>query len=249
MNKLKTILAVSVLILLVNIPSFAQSPMTLQLGGGLGYVSPMGNYGGSTMDYYAGTKYGLSSGINIHGKARLEFLGFNLNGEIGYTWLSNSGNSEPGQGSINISQKVFSIKVGPEIQFKIPLSPITPYLGANISLNSFSGDASFQGVAKIPSADYAMQNAVRVGLGLGGGIILGISRNMNLDIGIQYNFLNVFGKSWNNANAASDQRLNSYLALNDAADPNYINDSNVNFINSSRSINTLSISATLMFVL
>jgi len=40
------------------------SQVTLQVGGGLGYISPTGDYGGSTMDFYNGTKYGMSSGFN-----------------------------------------------------------------------------------------------------------------------------------------------------------------------------------------
>jgi len=82
---------------------------------------------------------------------------------------------------------------------------------------------------------------------LGGGIIWGIGNATKLDIGIQYNFLNAFGKSWNDINPTISQRVDSYLALNDAKDPQYFNGSNIDFINSSRAINTLSLSATLMF--
>ena len=222
-------------------------PVTVQLGGGIGLVSPMGDYGGSTIDYYAGTKYGMSTGFNIHGKARLGFLGFDLFGELDYAWFSNNGNAEPGTGSINISQKDFSIKIGPELHFSIPMSPLTPYLSGIISFNTFSGDATFQGTPRVPSADYSMQTTERVGLGLGAGIIWNIGSSTKMDIGVQYNLLNAFGKSWDDINPTISQRVDTYLALNDAKDPQYFYGSNIDFVNSSRAINTLSLSATLMF--
>jgi opacity protein-like surface antigen len=206
-------------------------PVTVQLGGGIGLVSPMGDYGGSTIDYYAGTKYGMSTGFNIHGKARLGFLGFDLFGELDYAWFSNNGNAEP----------------GPELHFSIPMSPLTPYLSGIISLNTFSGDATFQGTPRVPSADYSMQTTERVGLGLGAGIIWNIGSSTKMDIGVQYNFLNAFGKSWDDINPTISQRVDTYLALNDAKDPQYFYGSKIDFVNSSRAINTLSLSATLMF--
>ncbi len=147
MNRLKVLGISLLIIILLTVSSYAQipvKPVSIQLGGGFGLVSPMGDYGGSTIDYYAGTKYGLSTGFNLHGKVRLGLLGFNLFGELDYAWFTNNGNAEPGIGSINISQKNFSIKIGPELQFSIPLSPITPYLSGIISLNSFSGDVTFR---------------------------------------------------------------------------------------------------------
>ncbi len=248
MNKISRIKYVFIAVILMLTPIFAQipSPVTLQIGGGIGSVSPRGDFSGTTMDYYSGSSYGQAGGINYQGKARLGILGFNIVGEIDYASFSNSGNSEPGKGSIDLSQKVFSIKVGPEFKLNLPLIPVTPYIGANLSLNSFSGDVTFQGVSKVPSGNYPIKTDSRVGYGFSGGVILNFA-GLTFDVGIQYNMLNAFGKSWQDVNPTQDQRLDSYLALNDDKDPFYKAGDDKHFINNSRSLNSLAITATIMF--
>lgn len=230
-------------------PAYSQvpgSPITLQFGAGIGKVSTGSDFSGSTMDYYSGSKYGLSGGLNLQGKVRLGILGFNIVGEVDYASFSNNGNSEPGQGSVDISQKVLSLKVGPEFKLGLPLLPITPYIGANIALNRFSGDVTFQGVSKVPSGTYSMNGASRVGFGINGGVIVSLG-GLTLDIAAQYNLLNVSGKSWEDTNPDQDQRLDSYLALNDNPDPLYAAGNDKHFISNSRTINSFAITATVMF--
>ena len=72
-------------VILFLVSSNIYSQISLQIGGGLGYISPVGDYGGSTVDFYNGTKYGMSSGFNYHAKARVGLLGFNLFGIIEYS--------------------------------------------------------------------------------------------------------------------------------------------------------------------
>ena len=91
-----------------------------------------------------------------------------------------------------------------------------------------------------------MTGANRVGIGFNGGALFNFS-GFILDVGIQYNFLNLFGKDWQDVNPNVDQRLDSYLALNDEMDPAYTAGSNTHIIGSSRSINTFVITATAMF--
>ena len=62
--------------------------VTLQIGAGLGYSTPTGDYGGNTTEFYNGTKYGIESGFNYHAKARVGLLFLNVFGEIGYTTFS-----------------------------------------------------------------------------------------------------------------------------------------------------------------
>lgn len=222
------------------------SPLNLQFGIGIGKVTAAGDFGGSTIDYYSGAKYGLSGGVNLQGKARIGIFGFNLVGEIDYAFFSNNGFSEPGQGKVDISQKVLSLKVGPEFKLGIPMVPVTPYIGANIQLNKFSGDVTFNGVAKVASGTYDMAGASRIGFGINGGVVVSLG-GMTLDIGAQYNLLNVSGKAWEDANPSKDQRLDSYLSLNDDKDPAYASGSDVHFISSSRTISSFAVTATLMF--
>lgn len=100
---------------------------------GAGSVSPFSDFKGSTLDYYSGTNYGQSNGINYQVKARVGVIGLNLVGQLDYASLSNNGNSELGKESLDLSQKVLSMKLGPEFKLNIPLVPITPYIGAKLS--------------------------------------------------------------------------------------------------------------------
>lgn len=92
-----------------------------------------------------------------------------------------------------------------------------------------------------------MESASRIGIGGGVGALINIGTMMKLDVGLQYNMLNLFGKAWEDSNPAKDQRLDSYLCLNDEKDPLIGLGGDEHFINASRSINTLQITATLMF--
>lgn len=232
------------LILLFSFQSNAQ--ITLQFGGGLGYSSPSADMAGSTVDFFNGTKYGLESGFNIHGKARVGILFFNAFGEIGYTSFSGDGEAESGQGKVDVSQKVFSIKVGPEFQLNIPASPITPYLQGFVSLNRFSGDVEFQGVSKVPSGKYDIESESRVGFGAGAGVLFGLG-GLNLDLNIQYHLMNIGGKEFNVVNSTSHERLDNYTSLNDDQDPLLGLGGDDHFISSSRSIDAFEFKLSVMF--
>ena len=54
----------------------------------------------------------------------------------------------------------------------IPLSPVGFYLDGFLSVNTFSGTVSFQGVSGVPTGDYDLETATRVGAGVGGGVLL-----------------------------------------------------------------------------
>lgn len=227
--------------------SSASSQVTFQAGGGLGIIVPGGDYGGSTIEYYRGTKYGLSSGINVHGKVRAGFSKLTLVGGLDYSSLSNSGNSEPGQGRVEVSQKILSLKVGPEFQLEIQSSPVTPYLGANAAIHRISGETTFQGVSEVPSATVVVQATSRIGVGVSGGAIIKLNPSLLLDIGLQYNLMNIAGRSWEDVNPFKDQRLDSYLALNDDKDPLFESGDDDHFISTSRSIQSVLITVSIMF--
>jgi len=227
--------------------STADAQISLQAGIGGGMVSPLSDYSGTTQDFYSGKNYGLSSGYILHAKARLGLLALNVFAQIDYSSLSNEGESEPGKGRIDLTQNVLSIKAGPEFSLGLPLLPIKPYLNAFISFNSFSGETIFNGVAKVPSGTHKLEPASRIGAGGGIGAIINFGPMMKLDLGIQYNMLNLFGKTWEDANPIKDQRLDSYLSLNDEKDPLSNLGGDEHFISTARTINTLQITATLMF--
>ena len=226
--------------------AFSQG-IKLQAGAGIGYAVPTGDYAGTTADYYAGTKYGLSGGVNFHAKGRLGAAGFQLGAEIGYSSFSNSGSAEAsGQGKVDISQKVLSIKVGPEYMINIPAVPLKPYLGANLALNTISGETKFNGVSSVPSGTYDVKSATRFGLGLGGGVVYKMGPLMSLDFSISYNFLNLFGKKFEVVDLTNPKRIDSYVRLNDDKDVLPIDNSD-HIIAAARSISSLEIGLSLMF--
>jgi hypothetical protein len=238
---------IAVLLIIISTCSVAYSQVTLQAGGGLGVVMPTSDFGGTTVDYYYGKKYGLSTGYNIYGKVRVGLLGFTVVGELGYSSLANSGNSEPGQGKVEVSQSIISVKAGPEFHFDVPSLPVIPYFGGNIAINRFSGETMFQGVSKITTATYSVKSATRLGIGLGGGIIVKLGPLMNLDVSLQYNMMNIGGRSWDDQNPFEDKRIDSYLTLNDDKDPLYGTDDSKHIVSKSRSIHTFGLAASIMF--
>ena len=221
------------------------SQISLQIGGGLGYISPAGDYGGLTMDFYNGTKYGMSSGFNYHAKARVGLLGFNLFGIIEYSTVSGDGESEPGQGDVENSHGIFSIKAGPEFNISPPLFPLGFYLDGFISVNTFSGTVKFQGVAEVPSGEYDLESATRFGAGVGGGVLLDILPVVTLDFGVHYNLYNILGKQYTGT-TTNPKRLDSYSSLNDDKDPLYGTDDDIFIIENTRAINAWQFTLTAM---
>ncbi len=239
-----TIGIISALILTITA---AQAQVSVQVGGGIGVLSPTADLRGTTLDYYAGQKYGLGSGLALAGKVRLGILGFNLVGEVGYASLSNDGNSEPGQGFVEVSQKILTFRAGPEFHIALPAIPLTPYVGGSIALHRFSGETTFRGVSKVPSATFSVETATRFGVGINGGAILDLGPALSLDFGIGYSFMNIGGKDWTDPNPTQDQRLDSYLALNDGKDPLYRVGDDKHFVNDERSISSVQFMVSLMF--
>ena len=112
----KVILLFALITVFLSMDIYSQ--ISFQIGGGLGYISPVGNYGASTVDFYKGTNYGMSNGFNYHAKARVGLLGLNLFGIIEYSTVSGDGESEPGQGQVENSHGIFSLKAGPNLTFQ-----------------------------------------------------------------------------------------------------------------------------------
>jgi hypothetical protein len=217
----------------------------LQLGAGLAYELPSGDYGGTTVDYYGGTKYGLAGGLNFHARGRVGAAGFQLGAEIGYMALSNSGNATAaGQGEVAVSQNILFAKLGPEYMIDIPMVPLKPYAGLNLAFNMISGETTFGGVAEVSSGTHEMQSAARFGAGCTGGVVYKLSPLISFDLSVSYNMINLFGKKFEVV--TNPAREDSYAYLNDDKDPVAGTDPD-NFIGSSRAINTLQAGLSVLF--
>lgn len=235
------------LVVLACLVANINAQVALQVGGGAGITFPASDYAGTAADFYNGTKYGLGNGLNFHAKARVGLLGFRLAGEVDYSSFSSSGETQPGQGNVELSQKVLAFKVGPELQFGLPAVPVTPYLAANVALNRFSGETKFQGISKVPSATIDLKSATRLGVGFTGGAILKLGGLTSLDLSVSYNLMNMSGKAWEDDDPTKDQRIDSYVTLNDDKDPLYKAGDDKHFISNARTINAFQVKATVMF--
>jgi len=225
----------------------SRSQLNIQLGGGIGVAIPTSDYGGSTLEYYNGSRYGLSSGLNLNGKAKIGWSGWSIAGEIDYSSFHNTGNSEPGQGSLDISQNVLSVKAGPEFRIGVPELPVTSYIGGNLALNRFGGETTFQGVAKIPSATYSMKSTTRLGVGFSAGSEVSFGPFLSVDFNLSYNVMNAFGNKWDVVNPGINQRIDSYLSLNDAPDPQFAPGDDKHFISHEWNIRSILFTASILF--
>ena len=240
-------IATSTFVVLILTIATTQAQVSVQIGAGIGVISPTADLGGTTLDYYAGQNYGLGSGFALAGKVRLGLLGFNLVGGVEYASLTNDGNSEPGQGFVEVSQKILTFRAGPEFHINLPAIPVTPYLGGSLALHRFSGETTFRGVSKVPSATYSVETATRFGVGINGGVIFDLGPALSLDVGVGYSLMNVGGKDWKDSNPTQDQRIDSYLAFNDGKDPLYQVGNDKHFVNDERSISSVQFMVSLMF--
>lgn len=221
------------------------SQVKFSAGPTVGLTAPMGDYGGTTIDYYYGSKYGLGSGINLGAIFKAKFSSVSARVSAIYSSHSNTGNSEPGKGYVETKQSLFIIGLGPEFAFSIQGSPIKPYVGVDLLITNFSGETTFRGVARVPSdGTYSMSSATRTGIGFGAGIDYGLGKKYSLEFGIRYNLHNVFSKSF----VGGDKRIFSYTSLNDDKDPLYPDDElKEHFIGSTRSITTFQFNLAFLF--
>jgi opacity protein-like surface antigen len=245
---MKKIIVLSALII-ISFVNVSYSQISIKLGPELGLTSPTVDYSGDAKDFYAGTKYGLRSGLHygIMGKVQLGPLNGRLS--ISYASLDNNGNANPEQpnSTLEIKNNVFMFTLGTEFGFGIPFSPVKPYAGIDILFSSISGTYNFQGTSDVTSGERSIKSASRTGLGFAIGSEVAFGKSFTLDISLRYNLINLFGKSYDGVTESNDRNY-AYTDLNDAADPNS-NSGNLNKhpVTNDRSIATIQINVGLLF--
>jgi len=226
----------------------AYTQISIKLGPELGLTSPTVDYSGDAKDFYAGTKYGIRSGLHygIMGKVQLGPLNGRLS--ISYASLDNSGNANPEQpnSTLEIKNNVFMFTLGTEFGFGIPFSPVKPYAGIDILFSSISGTYNFQGTSEVASGEKSIKSASRTGLGFSIGSEVAFGKSFTLDLSLRYNLINLFGKSYDGVTNSND-RNDVYSNLNDAADPNYSATNSKHPVGNDRSIATIQINVGLLF--
>ena len=244
---MRNIILLSALIMIVFV-NVSYSQISIKLGPELGLTSPTVDYSGDAKDFYAGTKYGLRSGLHygVMGKVQLGPLNGRLS--ISYASLDNSGNANPEQpgSTLEIKNNVFMFTLGTEFGFGIPFSPVKPYAGIDVLFSTISGTYNFQGTSEVSSGEKSIQSASRTGLGFSIGSEVAFGKSFTLDISLRYNLINLFGKSYDGVTNSND-RNDAYTNLNDAADPNYSATNSKHPVGNDRSIDTIQINVGLLF--
>ena len=244
---MRNIILLSALIMIVFV-NVSYSQISIKLGPELGLTSPTVDYSGDAKDFYAGTKYGLRSGLHygVMGKVQLGPLNGRLS--ISYASLDNSGNANPEQpgSTLEIKNNIFMFTLGTEFGFGIPFSPVKPYAGIDVLFSTISGTYNFQGTSEVSSGEKSIQSASRTGLGFSVGSEVAFGKSFTLDISLRYNLINLFGKSYDGVTNSND-RNDAYTNLNDAADPNYSATNSKHPVGNDRSIATIQINVGLLF--
>lgn len=243
----KSALLFTILILLSALP--AKSQISIRLGPLVGLTSPTVDFGGDAKDFYAGTKYGMRSGLNygVMGKVLLGPLNGRLS--VSYASLDNNGIANPSQSNstVEITQNLFMFTLGTEFSFPVPGSPVKPYGGIDVLFTSISGTYNFQGTSEVSSGEKSIKSASRTGLGFAIGSEIAFGKQFTLDLSLRYNLINLFGKSYDGLTSSND-RNDAYTSLNDAADPNSTSSNRDKHpIVNDRSIVTIQLNAGLLF--
>lgn len=234
------------LFVFVTSPVFSQ--LGIKLGPVIGLTVPSSDYSGDVKDFYAGTKYGMSSGINFGAMGKIQLGPLNGRVSLNYSSLSNSGNPDPSSpnSTLEVKNNILMITLGTEFGFGIPFSPVKPYAGIDLLFSTIGGTFNYNGTSEVPSGQNDIKSASRTGLGLAVGSEISFGKTFILDISLRYNLINLFGKSYEGVTSSND-RIFAYTSLNDDADPNYDAGNSKHPIGSSRSISTIQLQLGLLF--
>ena len=245
MKKLTTFLFVALFLMTF---STGWSQLGIELGVNGGATIPTGDYSGTMEHFYAGSKYGLTTGFNIGGYGNLTTPIISGRVSLNYSSVSNDGSPGTGfgGGTIELKHNLFTIGIGPQYSIPIPQSPIKPFLIAELLIASISGEVSFQGISSIPSKTYDIPTVTRIGLGLTGGLNYDIG-SYGFDLSLKYCILNLSGKEF--TSFSDNARVNSYINLNDDKDPLYGTDPNVHVVSNDRDVSTFQINLGFHFTL
>lgn len=218
MKPLKYLSFIFAFILIFQSSSYAQ--LKILLGPAIGLTIPAADYTGETTDYYAGTKYGLRSSVNFGAMGKVSLGPINFNLSAIYSPLSNDGVSQASfpNSNVEIKQNLFTIGLGTQFGFNVPLSPIKPYVGLELLFTTISGSTKFQGTQNIQSSSIDMNTATRTGLGFSAGAEIKIV-SVALDVSLRYNLINLFSKKYEGSPTGNRDEVYKYL--NDGEDPNY----------------------------
>jgi opacity protein-like surface antigen len=245
MKPLKYFSLIFAFIVLFQCSSNAQ--LKILLGPAIGLTTPTVDYTGETTDYYSGTKYGLRSAINFGAMGKVSLGPINFNLSAIYSPLSNDGVSQSSvpNSKVEIKQNLFTIGLGTQFGFDVPMSPVKPYVGLELLFTTISGSTKFQNTTTVTNPSIDMETASRTGLGFSAGAEIKIL-SMALDVSLRYNLINLFSKSYEGPINATN-RDEVYKHLNDGIDPQYAASSVNHPVGDKRTIATIQFELGVLF--
>ena len=245
MKKAVIILAV---IFALSSTVYSQIPIGIKIGPMIGLTSPTIDYGGDVKDFYAGTKYGMRSGVNFGAMGKIAIGPLNGRISVGYSSLSNTGvpNLNQPNSTLEVKNNILMFTIGTEFGFGIPFSPVKPYAGIDLLFSTFSGSRNFNNTAEVNSGEVSMKSASRTGLGFAIGAEVSFGKTLTADLSLRYNLHNMFGKEYEGVTNSNDRNL-AYNFLNDAKDPNYNGTDSKHPIGNDRSISTIQLQLGILF--
>lgn len=233
------------IVIVLFLSDLSYSQIGIKIGPTLGLTSPTVDYTGDVKDFYAGTKYGMRSGINFGAIGKVT-LG-PLNGRVSaiYSSLDNTGVADPNtpNSTGEVKNSLFMLTLGTEFGFAIPFSPVKPYAGIDILFSTISGSFRFQGTPNVNSSENNIKSSSRTGLGFAIGSEVAFGKTFTLDLSLRYNLVNLFGKEF--TSYTNSDRTNSYTSFNDAEDPN--GGENNHPVTNSRSVAVIQIQVGILF--
>lgn len=240
-NHIKLIIILSSIFLI----KATSAQLQISLGPAVGYTIPQSDLSGTTSDYYNGTRFGMSSGVDFGAMGKLGLGPINFRLSLLYTPLSNSGSvPDPNaNSSVDIKMHLFTVSIGTQYGLGVPLAPVKPYFGLDLLFTTIGGSFQFHGTQRVNSDSHDLNSATRFGLGVAGGVEIK-ALSTSFDLSLRYNLINLFSKRYE---GTTGDRINSYLYLNDDKDPNYSASDPKHPIGNSRTIATLQLQLGVMF--
>ncbi len=220
---LKRFLFSSLLLLIVTGTIYSQPSATFHLTGG--WCFPMGDmYGtfgdsasnftenGDSLTYYFknGYNYGVNFKKSMGKKGNLRLTG-NLNFAL-FSQTADFFDNQGGEFAVNYTMNIFTIALGGEYCLSPRRGLFNPFAGVELTANLIGG--KFETTASDASTSVTntlnLKQSFRIGVQIGGGIDLQLHQSVGAILGVKYSFVNLIGKSY-------QQAENKQYGLNDAS--------------------------------
>lgn len=231
---MRVIFSVMLTILFMSQADISVSQAKFVLNVTAGYSQPVGDFNNSielndtvaeNWPYLMKTGYniGLTGKLSLNKTGNiklvfnLEYNGFKNWGDIYSNEYvpppdgdgNGKGTAETGTVYFLPDVSMINATVGGQYDFN-PKSSVNPFAGLDVTANFFNGNFASNPSSDFPKND--LYSETRVGLQLGGGVDFNCNDYIGIICGLKYNMANLFGKSENPSDIASNQ-----VALNDDA--------------------------------